>query len=156
LNTPPDSKPEIDKITLTFNQAVKLISAAGVMRSVTGNNIGDNELSSVWKTSGSLDNVFSAINPQSSGPNGTVYYNPFEFAFNNFIAQANAPVTIETSFIQGSLDYWMQNLNVEAIPVNFEADPVPGPLPLLGVGSAFAFSRRIRRRCKAARGIEFV
>jgi len=66
LNTPPDSKPEIDKITLTFNKAVKLISAAGVMRSVAGNNIGDNELSSVWKTSGSLDNVFSAINPQSS------------------------------------------------------------------------------------------
>ena len=58
-------------------------------------------------------------------------------------------MTIETSFIQGSLDYWMQNLNVEAAPV-------PGPLPLLGVGSAFAFSRRIRRRCKAARGIEFV
>jgi hypothetical protein len=154
LNTPPDSKPEIDKITLTFNQAVKLISAAGVMRSVAGNNIGDNELSSVWKTSGSLDNVFSAINPQSTDPNGTVYYNPFEFAFNNFIAQVNAPVTVETSFIQGSLDYWMQNLNVEAI--NFEAAPVPGPLPLLGVGSAFAFSRRIRRRCKAARGIEFV
>ena len=37
----------------------------------------------------------------------------------------------------------------------FEADPkveVPGPLPLLGAGAAFGFSRRLRTRVLAARG----
>ena len=29
--------------------------------------------------------------------------------------------------------------------------PVPGPLPLVGIGAAFGFSRRIRSRIKGAR-----
>jgi hypothetical protein len=29
-------------------------------------------------------------------------------------------------------------------------EPVPGPLPLLGVGAAFSFSRRLRRKCRTA------
>jgi hypothetical protein len=34
---------------------------------------------------------------------------------------------------------------------NFSA-PVPGPLPLLGVGAAFGYSRRLRRRTSLANG----
>jgi hypothetical protein len=34
---------------------------------------------------------------------------------------------------------------------NFSA-PVPGPLPLLGVGAAFSYSRRLRRRTSLAHG----
>ena len=34
---------------------------------------------------------------------------------------------------------------------NFSA-PVPGPLPLLGVGAAFGYSRRLRRRINLATG----
>jgi len=34
---------------------------------------------------------------------------------------------------------------------NFSA-PVPGPLPLLGVGAAFGYSRRLRRRTTLANG----
>ena len=30
------------------------------------------------------------------------------------------------------------------------ASPVPGPLPILGVGAAFGWSRKIRRRIKAS------
>jgi hypothetical protein len=33
-----------------------------------------------------------------------------------------------------------------------QANDVPGPLPLLGVGAAFAFSRRLRRRISASKG----
>ncbi len=33
----------------------------------------------------------------------------------------------------------------------FEKPPVPGPLPLLGAGAAFGFSRRLRRRTLQAR-----
>jgi hypothetical protein len=34
---------------------------------------------------------------------------------------------------------------------NFSA-PVPGPLPLLGVGAAFGYSRRLRRRINLSTG----
>ena len=34
---------------------------------------------------------------------------------------------------------------------DFSQTSVPGPLPLLGAGAAFGFSRRIRSRIKGAR-----
>ena len=145
---PTGPSPQINKITLTFDKAVKLLSTSGVMRSVVGDYPGDNKLTSFWQTSGSSA-MFDAINPSNSGTNGTAYTKQFDFMFNNFIVQANDPVTIQSSFPQGYMDYWMQNLQ-------FEAVPAPGPLPLFGVGTAFACSRRIRRRCKAARRIESV
>ena len=147
-NVPNSPTPQINKITLTFNKAVKLLSAAGVTRSIVGDSVGDNIISSIWTTSGSSAS-FNAINTDNSTVVGDVSLDPFDFMFSNFIAQANVPVTVETNFTQGKMDYWLRNLQ-------FEAAPVPGPLPLLGVGTAFACSRRIRRRCKAARRIELV
>ncbi|MCX5957036.1 MAG: hypothetical protein NTW51_11665 [Cyanobacteria bacterium] len=147
-NDPNGPTPELNKITLTFNKAVKLLSAAGVTRSVVGDTMGDNIISSVWTTPGSIAS-FNATNSDNTVTPGDVTLDPFDFMFSNFIAQANVPVTVETSFTQGKLDYWVQNLKVEAAHV-------PGPLPLLGVGTAFAYSRRIRRRCKAASRIELV
>jgi hypothetical protein len=147
-NDPNGPTPELNKITLTFNKAVKLLSAAGETRSVVGDTMGDNIISSVWTTAGSFAS-FIATNSDNTMTPGDVTLNPFNFMFSNFIAQANIPVTVETSFTQGKLDYWVQNLKVEAAHV-------PGPLPLLGVGTAFAYSRRIRRRCKAASRIELV
>jgi hypothetical protein len=40
---------------------------------------------------------------------------------------------------------------IDAIQNNYTQRPVPGPLPLLGAGAAFGFSRRIRSRIKGAR-----
>jgi hypothetical protein len=147
-NNPNGPTPELNKITLTFNQAVKLLSAAGVTRSIVGDTMGDNIISSIWTTPGSSAS-FIATNSDNTMNPGDVTLDPFDFMFSNFIAQANIPVTVETSFTQGKLDYWVQNLKVEAVPA-------PGPLPLLGVGTAFACSRRIRRRCKVSRRIEMV
>jgi hypothetical protein len=147
-NDPDGPTPELNKITLTFNQAVKLLSAAGVTRSIVGDTMGDNIISSIWTTPGSSAS-FIATNSDNTMNPGDVTLDPFDFMFSNFIAQANIPVTVETSFTQGKLDYWVQNLKVEAVPA-------PGPLPLLGVGTAFACSRRIRRRCKVSRRIEMV
>jgi len=145
----PSSRPEINQITLTFNKAVKLLSTAGVTRSVVGDSVGDNIISSTWQ-SGSNVNIFDNVtNSDMSSNIGDVSYDSFSFMFSNFIAQANAPVIVKTNFEKGSMDYWMRNLQ-------FEVVPTPGPLPLLGVGTAFACSRRIRRRCKAARRIELV
>ncbi|MEB3300698.1 MAG: hypothetical protein VKN56_01875 [Cyanobacteriota bacterium] len=36
------------------------------------------------------------------------------------------------------------------LDVTITYTPVPGPLPVLGAASAWAYSRRLRRRCKAA------
>jgi MYXO-CTERM domain-containing protein len=44
----------------------------------------------------------------------------------------------------GSLGSWSLNLQGSA------AHPVPGPLPLLGAGAAFGWSRRLRKRSRAA------
>ncbi|WP_411873365.1 hypothetical protein [Vulcanococcus limneticus] len=44
------------------------------------------------------------------------------------------------------------NITMDAIQNNYtQVDHVPGPLPLLGAGAAFGFSRRIRSRIKGAR-----
>jgi hypothetical protein len=40
---------------------------------------------------------------------------------------------------------------IDAIQNNYTQTHVPGPLPLLGAGAAFGFSRRIRSRIKGAR-----
>jgi len=40
---------------------------------------------------------------------------------------------------------------IDLIQNNYTQSSVPGPLPLLGAGAAFGFSRRIRSRIKGAR-----
>ena len=40
------------------------------------------------------------------------------------------------------------------LPGTFRIDPVPSPLPLLGIGSALGWSRRLRRRCPGRRGAQ--
>jgi hypothetical protein len=50
----------------------------------------------------------------------------------------------------GSLGTWTLNGTTETINVRVY-NPVPGPLPVLGAGAAFGFSRRLRRRVNAYR-----
>jgi hypothetical protein len=47
-------------------------------------------------------------------------------------------------------DTWFLNPGdrIDNITNTFVETTVPGPLPLLGAGAAFGFSRRLRRRCK--------
>ena len=40
---------------------------------------------------------------------------------------------------------------IQSIGTTFNPDPVPGPLPILGGGVAFGFSRRLRRRIQASK-----
>lgn len=143
----PTPLPQLDSITLTFNQAVQLISTSGVLRSVTENYNGDNKVTSFWQTLGSSAS-FDYTNPPNVGGSG-FYANAYSSNFTNFLVNANTPVTITSTFTEGYMDYWMQNLRVQSVTV-------PGPLPILGAGSAFAFTRRIRRRINAARRIELV
>jgi hypothetical protein len=41
-------------------------------------------------------------------------------------------------------------VNIDAIKNTFQT---PGPLPVLGAGAAFGFSRKLRSRIKAARAV---
>jgi hypothetical protein len=146
----PSSQPQLNKIALKFNKAVELVSTSGVMRSVAGDNQGDARISSIWETVGSSA-TFSYSNPPSNIGN-PFYTNPYSSTFSKFIVAANTPLTVTTNFQTGEyVDYWMQNLQVQAVEAS-----VPAPLPLLGAGSAFAFTRRIRRRINAARPKELV
>ena len=55
-----------------------------------------------------------------------------------------------TAFIAGISFDSAGNVDVTQTPiVQYVPDPAPGPLPLLGIGGAFAWSRRMRRRIHA-------
>lgn len=41
---------------------------------------------------------------------------------------------------------WTVNGTGDTIRFQVTTNPVPGPLPVLGAGAAFGFSRRLRRR----------
>jgi hypothetical protein len=64
----------------------------------------------------------------------------------DFVVYANTPLVITTSGTLSTTDsgvFRIDNLQVEEVVV-------PGPLPLLGAGTAFQFSRRLRKRMKAS------
>lgn len=48
--------------------------------------------------------------------------------------------------VNGLVGTWTINGTSESINVYVGAASVPGPLPLLGVGAAFGWSRRLRKR----------
>ena len=65
------------------------------------------------------------------------------FNFSSFIAQSGTPILV-SSFgtavdASGSAAYRLTGLNVE---------PVPGPLPALGVFAAFGYARTLRKKCR--------
>ncbi|MEB3168373.1 MAG: hypothetical protein VKK97_06520 [Synechococcaceae cyanobacterium] len=60
--------------------------------------------------------------------------------------------TLGLSSTSGLLGTWTigsDSIEVRAKPASSSA--VPGPLPLLGAGTAFAFSRRLRSRLRGAK-----
>ena len=57
--------------------------------------------------------------------------------------------TLSTVYVKDSYSF-NGNTQLNSISNNFSADPVPGPLPLLGAGAAFGFSRKLRNRIKAS------
>jgi len=71
---------------------------------------------------------------------GGITVNGSSFSFGPNVSQIRVRDTITAA---GSYDNISNNFS--------QADRVPGPLPLLGAGAAFGFSRRIRSRIKGAR-----
>jgi hypothetical protein len=77
-------------------------------------------------------------------PNGVVFRS-MAFSSPGFVVAANTPVTvssIDTVFTPNSAGSFRIN--------NFDVQPVPGPVPVLGLAAALGWSRRIRNKLKAA------
>jgi len=83
---------------------------------------------------------------------GSIAYGSEAFSFtanstqafpNPFLVSAGSTILVATSgsgLLNDSGVFRINNLQVELVP------PVPGPLPLLGAGVAFAYSRKLRTR----------
>ena len=73
------------------------------------------------------------------------------------VTESGVPAMTLNPFSESKLwieDYWSSyttgNVNIDAIKNTFQT---PGPLPVLGAGAAFGFSRKLRSRIKAARAL---
>lgn len=102
-----------------------------VLKSFTITNPQNVNNGSITFAQGSLSETFNF-----AGSGGT-------FNFSSFIAQSGTPILV-SSFgtavdASDSAAYRLTGLNVE---------PVPGPLPALGVFAAFGYARTLRKKCR--------
>jgi hypothetical protein len=133
--------PQLNSIQVSFNQAVRLLSTSGITRGPLG---AEANVQSIWN-SGLSAQTFNYNRPVTTSTNIVNYAS----SFTNFVALAGTPITITSNFV-GDVDYWMQNIEFETV----NPDEVPSPLPLFGAASAFAWSRRVRRRIKASENVK--
>ena len=77
-------------------------------------------------------------------------------AANSDLFSRNLPNSILSAQPAGSYTLWIQQTAPApvsyALEANFQPQPVPGPLPVLGAVAGFGFSRRLRRRLKQGQG----
>ena len=144
---------DIDSIQFSFDKDVSLISIAGNLRtSFNADGTAVNTVISTWTTP-SASQAFTYVIDASTTAGINGYNGAYaNFQLKSFSSQfslakiaANQQITITSNFgdtTLNNLDYWLQNITVR--------EEVPGPLPLLGAGSAFAWSRKLRSRVKSS------
>jgi hypothetical protein len=138
-NLPENSTaPQIDFIQIVFDQDVFLKSMAITARAQTFDQTVENSVSSLWQSeSGSTATFnYSVDTLEDSVVHDTFRTKNYNSTFSSFVALAGKPVSISSTFTN-NIDYWITSIQVQR---------VPGPLPVLGVASAFAWSRRLRRK----------
>jgi len=96
----------------------------------------------VSQFAGLSDGSFQIINNSTSelvsfSSTGTIAFT------GDFVAAANAPITVVTDGTPLAANGGNFRIN------NLTVTEVPGPLPLLGVGAAFAYSRKLRRKTQS-------
>ncbi len=102
------------------------------------------------------NNIFRTVNLQwiEQGSGVTVSKEVYsDSAFTNLIKTLNTDNQTESIASLGLNEIWIKDIynapatgSIDNISNNYTQ--VPGPLPLLGAGTAFGFSRRLRRRLK--------
>lgn len=130
--------PQIDSIQLVFSEDVFLKSMAITARSQVLDRTDVNSVVSSWNSaSGSTATFEYAVNTiHDAVVHDTFRTQNYNSTFGTFLALAGQPITVTSAFTN-NIDYWMTSIRVQR---------VPGPLPILGVASAFAWSRRLRRK----------
>jgi hypothetical protein len=83
---------------------------------------------------------------------------PYDFGSpqSNFTIQgidlaANLNPANPAAFVTGLTFNSTGTVNVTQTPITFNTTAVPGPLPILGVGAAFGWSRKLRKRIKSSK-----
>ncbi len=97
-----------------------------------------NSVVSIWNSESGSAATFDYVvdTAEASTVHDTFRVTNYDSVFNSFVALAGKPVTVSSEFTN-NMDYWITSIQVQR---------VPGPLPVLGVASAFAWSRRLRRK----------
>jgi hypothetical protein len=119
LNDPPQ---QLTSFTMTFDQPVKLLSY---------NITFQQHISGITTTYS--QNLLQSIQTYTTGT-GLKSFN------NQFIAEANVPITVTSTSNGANALAQINALTVEKV------DPVPGPLPMAGAAAAYSWSRRLRGR----------
>jgi hypothetical protein len=98
-----------------------------------------------------FDLVFGATNVPITGGVEYSFGTPqSSFRIQGIDLAANLDPTNPTAFVTGVSFDSSGTVNVTQTPITFNTSAsVPGPIPLLGVGAAFGFSRKLRKRIKS-------
>lgn len=137
-NTP---NPQINSIDFKFNTDVNITAFTVKARADTADGTPVNTVVSTWNSGFGTPTPFTftvdtANSDVSAGAFRIKNYNP---VFAPIFAKSETTVTVSSSFTLGNMDYWIDSMTVEY---------VPGPLPVLGLGSAIVWSRKLRRKAK--------
>jgi hypothetical protein len=118
-------------ITVNTNSADYLNTASGAFNSSLGGS------AYTWNTTATSSSGTCSGNQLVNSCAGAGNPPPLSFAFG-----------VETSTISNNIS-GISSQGIQAIQNAFTQQPVPGPLPMLGAGAAFGFSRKLRQRLKS-------
>ena len=170
LNCPPDpstvshysltncaiSNPADVAITLTFPPATNYVSVdADFIPNMT--NASGQFTYKIASTSGTFLDAFLGVDMQLGVPNVTkyVYATQSDLTLDINRLATVSPNTSQNLANQSLTEIWVKDVyaatTVESIDKVTNTFQTPGPLPILGAGAAFGFSRKLRCRIKAAR-----
>jgi hypothetical protein len=99
-----------------------------------------------------FDLVFGATNVPITGGVAYNFGTPqSSFRIEGIDLAANLDPTNPLAFVTGVSFDSSGTVNVTQTPITFNTSSVPGPIPLFGVGAAFGFSRKLRKRIKSVK-----
>jgi len=97
-----------------------------------------------------FDLVFGTTTVPITGGSEYIFGTPqSNFRIEGIDLAANLDPTNPLAFITGVSFNSSGTVNVTQTPITFNTSSVPGPIPLFGVGAAFGFSRKLRKRIKS-------
>ena len=101
-------------------------------------------------TSNIFDLIFGTSNVSITGGVAYNFGTPqSSFRIEGIDLTANLDPTNPLAFVTGVSFNSSGTVNVTQTPITFNTSSVPGPIPLFGVGAAFGFSRKLRKRIKS-------